>query len=482
MLDPTTLAAYRAAQTAQARAQAVRDSLGSGTLTVELREGASLVYTGTFSGPMTAGSDGSLSASAQLSGLVTTAGTPNAATWTCRIANGSGRYIEGSFGPGGRFTWSQGTLRVGDVVRLDVSILPPGGVIPSWRVGLAQFEWSELAGTAMANFPPSVDPGRDSGGPAAKLDAWCGLAIDTRDSTVWSLANGGHDDYHGNEVMKFTLGADEPEWIEVLESSSGFTIPSDSAYYSDGRPASTHTYYMLQFIEARNRAIRFGVGASSTVGNPKVNIDGFNSTVAVGVNGWDAAGTYPNLPAALQHAVCKNPATEDVFIFIDNGSVQQWTQATNTLSQVNVGYPPVSFNETASAYDTTRDRIFLWIGGGAAIHTFDPATGGFTARTFTGAGAAALNGAAKGGGMVYVPSLDSYLVRLKATGGAVYKIDAATFDVTVITTTGGAAIPATAALSGANENVYGRWLRAPNLGGVVYFPSYAANAWFLATE
>lgn len=485
MLDPTTLAAYRAAQTAQARAQAVRDSLGSGTLTVELREGASLVYSGTFSGPTTAGADGSLSASAQLAGPVTTAGTPNAATWTCRITNGSGRYIEGSFGPGGRFTWSGGEMYVGDTVLLDVSVLPAGGLVPSWRVGLAQWEWAELTGTAMANFPPSIDPGRDSGeGPPAKLNAWCGLAIDTRDSTVWSLANGGHDDYHGNEVMKFTLGEDSPAWIEVLASSSGFTIPSDSAYYSDGKPASTHSYYMQQFIEARNRAIRFGVGSAASVGSPKASIDGFDSTVAAGVNGWDAAGAYPNLPDALQHAVCKNPSTEDVFITISNASVQKWTQATNTLSQVNVGFLPVSFNEAASAYDTTRNRVFLWKGdgAGAALHTFDPATGEFTARTFTGAGAAALNAAAKGGGMVYVPSLDAYLVRLRASGGTVYSINADTFEVTLPATTGGASVPTTALVSGSPENVYGKWLYSPNLGGVVYFPSYAANAWFLATE
>ncbi len=38
--DATTLAAYRAGSTPQGKAQGISDSLGSGTLTVELRDGA----------------------------------------------------------------------------------------------------------------------------------------------------------------------------------------------------------------------------------------------------------------------------------------------------------------------------------------------------------------------------------------------------------------------------------------------------------
>ncbi|MFA7327341.1 MAG: hypothetical protein WC121_11795 [Candidatus Kapaibacterium sp.] len=122
MLDPTTLSAYASGANPAARAQAVRDSLGSGTLTVELRDGETLVYSGAFTGPMVAGADGSLSADVLLSGAVTTGGTPDAATWTCRIRNADGRYVDGAFGPGGRFTFSGGSLVVGQAVRLRVTI------------------------------------------------------------------------------------------------------------------------------------------------------------------------------------------------------------------------------------------------------------------------------------------------------------------------------------------------------------------------
>src|SRR6185312_4574535 len=96
----------------------------------------------------------------------------------------------------------------------------PAG-LPAWRVGQAVGEWRELAGSAMANTPPTVNPGRDSGGPWAKLDAWNGLALDTRDSALWGLALGGHGDYGGNEVMKFPLEIAAPKWIEMLPSDPG---------------------------------------------------------------------------------------------------------------------------------------------------------------------------------------------------------------------------------------------------------------------
>lgn len=480
MLDPTTLAAYRAAQTAPARAQAVRDSLGSGTLTVELREGASLVYSGTFSGPMTAGADGSLSASAQLSGLVTTAGTPNAATWTCRIANGSGRYIEGSFGPGGRFTWSQGALVVGDVVRLDVSIAAAGGAWPAWRQGMAAMQWKELTDSAMSLTPPTVDPGRDSGGPSAKMNAWCGLAIDQRVSKVWSPANGGHDDYHGNEVMSFDLLASAPSWVETLPSSSGFTVPSDTDYYSDGTPVSAHSYYTLQCIESRDRVIRFGVGAAATSGNPKPVVDGFDST---GVGNWDAPGTYPSVPSGYLRTTVKDPSTEDVYGFVNNYSVQKWANATNTWSAVQNEYPPVDFEQAAAAFDSNRSRIFLLKGIGDARHIFDPATGLFTQITLTGPASSAVSGLSVGAGMIFVPTLDAYLVRGGlAGGGAVFKIDAGSFECTELSTAGDSTIQAVAVISGSPENVWSRWLYAPGLNGAVFFPRYDSNAWFLALE
>lgn len=366
----------------------------------------------------------------------------------------------------------------------------PAPGVPAWRANMAINEWRELAGSAMSNFPPTVDPGRSSDGVHAKMDTWCGLSIDTRTSEVWSPANGGHDNYHGNEVDKFDLRADAPGWVEVLRSNTAaeFTIPSSAPRYSSGRPASIHSYYSQQFIERHNRAVRVGTPSPATTATPHFwAMEAFDATVAAGVNGWDAAGTYPAVDSGQgptpDWAVTKNPLTEDLFLMYANNWVKKLTPSASgpggTWAQVSTEPPPMSAYDSASAYDTTRNRIFYFarnVSWGTGIcHTFDPATGHFTARTLSGEPATLA--ASKGGlGMVYVPQLDAYLVRLGTAGGSVYKIDASTFAVTVF---GSAPIPAADTSVGPYENVYTRWLLVPAFTGAIYFPRYNANAWFL---
>lgn len=327
----------------------------------------------------------------------------------------------------------------------------------------------------MSNFPPSVAAGGIVGAPA-KMDAWCGLSIDTRTSTVYSEANGGHADYGGNEVDAMALEVDSPVWVERLPPSAAgtFTPNNDnSARYDNGMPVSAHTYYSQQYIERRNRAMRFGVGAVFQSGYISPAIDGFDTTVSVGTNGWDAADAYPSWPAFDYNVpICKNPKTEDVFAFMANYSVYKWTEAANTTEVLGGGYPPASMQFAATAYDTMRDRIFLLCA--TACHTYDPATLAFTAQTLTGAPASTLLGG--GWGMVYEPALDAYLLIGPDAGGTVYKVDASTFASTVLTTTGSP--PST----NNGQPPYTRFLYAPNLSGVVWYPQYSYNAWFLRTR
>jgi len=361
---------------------------------------------------------------------------------------------------------------------------------PAWAANLTLNQWVELAGTQPNTVPcPHYATSNNSD----RITPWCGLSIDTRTNKIYSLANGGHLDYFGNEVTVLDCGASVPGAWTTLEPGSTFNFlntlvangGSNSARYSDGKVTSTHSYYLQQFIEARNRAFRFGVGSCSTSGFPKSDIDAFDITN----NTWDAAGTWGVIQdvTATGLATCKNPVTEDVYQFCHNKSVQKWTQATRIWSMVNSGFPPVDPGESASAYDTVRNRIFLVRGTASAdliFHTFDPATGLFAAQTPSGPGAAAVTGSRKGAGMIYEPNLDAYLVRFKAAGSAVYKIDAATFAVTQLSTTGGSTITATVDIFG-TENVYGKWLYAPKVGsisGVFYVPAFTSNVWFLRTH
>ncbi len=368
-----------------------------------------------------------------------------------------------------------------------------------WSTDQNVGEWRKITGSAMSNTPPTVNPGRAAGGPSLKLTAWCGLAIDTRTTTLWSLGNGGHDDYHGNEVMKLNLSDNSPVWVEVTPSTpaSAFATPYDASvpnwqgqgnlngYYPDGRPTSAHTYYQHQFVESLNRAMRMGNGASSTVGNPCSNVDGFNCNAAVGTNGWDPAGTYPRIAVAYAGIpTCKNPATEDIYIFLENYYVQKWSPSSPTQMTTVTTNPPNSFYGCASAFDSTRNRIFLLGGTYSECRTFDVSAVTFAARSLSGPAAGSVPLGPQMG-MIYEPTLDAYLVRRRPAGGAVYKINASTFEVTQFTTTGGDAIELTGFLdngAGGSDNVFNRFLYAPLHKGVVYVPHYSSDAWFLKTH
>lgn len=353
-----------------------------------------------------------------------------------------------------------------------LNVIAAASGVPTWRVNQSVNEWREIAGSAMSNFPPAVNPGRAAGGPYAKIDTWCGLCIDTRSNEVWSLANGGHNDYHGNEVMKFTLGANSPVWVEVTPSNTAaqFTIPWNAERYSNDKPTSSHSYGLHAMIETRNRAIRFGNGSGASIGNGFGAVDGFNVLTATGIDGWDSSSTYPNLPVgATGQSAIKDPLTEDVYVLYNNNNLYKWTNATNTWSNLGTPPSPVTGYYVSVAFDSTRRRIFFY--GFTTNHTYDVTTSTWAVRTVTGAAVAA----PEQGGMTYIASADAFYHRQKdVSGGAVTRIDASTFAATSLTTTGGSGVVATA-----GTGIYNRWLYAPTLGGIVYFPRYTSNAWFL---
>lgn len=357
---------------------------------------------------------------------------------------------------------------------------------PQWLQGQQPGEFRQIVGSAMSNTPPSVNPNGKTLPPL--MNNWNGESIDTRTSDIWSVANGGHNDQHSNAIFKLPLSADNPKWIEVLASDSNVPQPTDAPYYPSGRPCSVHSYQTQQVIERRNRAIRFGTTAGATIGNTFRDVNGYDITKGIGVNGWDAPSTYPQIPGTVAVTAglvtVKDPTTEDVYVFVRNSLVYKWTEATNTWAQHNTQIPPKDFLECGAAFDSTRGRIFLIRESATGMrHTYDIATGTFTQQTLTGSAAAAVVGGAKAQGLVYVPELDSYLTRFQAAGGAVYRIDAGTFECSVFATTGGDAIPQGAVLLvGSNENIYYRWLYVPQYRGVIYFPHYSADAWFLRTH
>lgn len=102
--------------------------------------------------------------------------------------------------------------RPGRVVHVRGASQPgSGGPLPAWRQGQAVGEWRQLSGTSLSSVTPTNNPNNKP--LAMRIDPWCGLAVDTTRNVVWSLASGGHDDYHGNEVYRLDLSADAPAWL-----------------------------------------------------------------------------------------------------------------------------------------------------------------------------------------------------------------------------------------------------------------------------
>ena len=315
-------------------------------------------------------------------------------------------------------------------------------------------------------------PSVGQSGPGSKVSAWTGFAVDTRDSSIYSAANGGHMDYAGNEVNRIRLTDNAPTWIESHPSTSVAQVVNNSSHYADGRPTARHTYYGTVVNEVRNRAMVFS-GARWGDGYSLFGLDGFN----LATNEWDSAKTYPDassadLGAANGWATVGHKSTGDVYA-VANYSVLRWSSTTNSWSRL-LANTPIYGQYAASAVDTKRNRI-LFVGGNANDHgVYDMVANTVSNISFSGPNAGSLSG--DGNGIVYDPILDAFLLRKGGAGGTVYRINAQTFNVDTLPTSAGDQVPVT------SNGVWTRFLYVPNLKGIVYFPTYSGGAWFLRTN
>ena len=335
-------------------------------------------------------------------------------------------------------------------------------------------EWRQVSSTALSAGPMAVVtyPPLGNTGPSSKIVAWTGFAVDTRDSSVYSAANGGHADYAGNEVNRIRLSDNVPAWTEARTATPASQVVASVTHYADGRPSSRHSYYGAWVNEVRGRTMLIG-GSPWGIGFGSGGVvDGFN----IGAADWDTAGTYPTGPGndfdSVGFAVVDQKSTGDVFVF-SNYSVLKWSNATNAWTK-RLSNTSIYGQYSASAFDTKRNRAFVVGGNANAAGLYDVAANTLSAVTLTGPNAGSL--ADSGNGMVYDVLLDAYLLKTGAAGGTIYRINAQTFAVDTLTTTGSASVPAT------SNGVWRRFLYVPALKGVVYFPTYQGNLWFLRTN
>lgn len=353
------------------------------------------------------------------------------------------------------------------------------GLQPAWLKGVAIGQWVEIPGSSFARLGPSMTkpPATWSGSDSDIIDAWNGLAVDRRTSTLWSCWNGGHNNIWDNSVNRLTLQANTPVWTRMLAASNVSAVTQTSPRYSDGRPASSHSYTHLHCIEAMNRIVRFGVGAASMQG-------GFCPDCAsygIDTNQEDAINTIAPMPFQSYEtpwSVVSDPSTGNTYLAAYY-TIYKWTAATNSWSNIG-GLKSMKGFGLNGAVDTNRKRA-LFVGGTPGGY-YSPCTPSVLDLATDKLASVTLGGSQPnvlafdyGPGIDYVPELDLFLARTPVAGGLVYSIDPATFAIEPWPSLGGAAIPAP------KVNVFTRFRYLPNLRGIVYVPTYAANAWFLRT-
>jgi len=344
------------------------------------------------------------------------------------------------------------------------------GGTPTWVNALAIGQWYEIPNTAMSSVVPSPQPGGNSG-PASKVGAWTSFVADTRTSKVYSVANGGHSDYAGNEVDVLDLERDQPAWSQVLAPTPNSQLANGQSYYLDGRPTARHTYYGITSNEVDGRIMLFGgaIWCASGCGHAAI------SSYDIAANAYSPSSTHGAMTPIFNGdhgAFSADPSTGDVYATSSNGKFAKWTRSTNTFAEsIPIGPVPGSYY-AASAIDITRGRMLIVGGQGFNRHTYTLATNTFALVTLTGASASSVTGSGQAS-LVYVAALDVFLHRRGGAGGTVLQIDPVTFAVTPFATTDGASVPST--LNGP----FNKFLYVPRLGGAVYVPAYSGNARFL---
>ncbi len=111
--------------------------------------------------------------------------------------------------------------------------------------------WYQVPNSRLDAVLPNPLPDVGYGSPDAITMAWNSGAFDPKRNRFYVLG-GGHADYSGNEVYQFDLAT--LKWSRLTEPTPWASVPhfkkgqAASDIYADGRPASVHTYGMVQYL------------------------------------------------------------------------------------------------------------------------------------------------------------------------------------------------------------------------------------------
>jgi len=276
--------------------------------------------------------------------------------------------------------------------------------------------WCQVPSINMSNVcanPNSTTPALQGNGNTADTSL-CGTTVGAWSGGVWDSANnrflifgGGHTDYNGNEIYAVNFAAN-PITMTLVKNPSNPTGVTDNSTsctgsYTDGNPASRHTYQGLVYLPTTAQMLMTGGSVACGSGAGPVPPETWRLTVS-GLT-WakdNYTGTGPS------HFNSTNYQTDNIDLFDYNSgnvyasdpcfhyyyvlSTKVWTQLDNSCT---------GSTEATAAVDPQRK---LWIEGGlAAVRSSTLVTSQWNISSLTLTGCSQLANAA-GPGISYMPS------------------------------------------------------------------------------
>jgi hypothetical protein len=331
-----------------------------------------------------------------------------------------------------------------------------GGAYPAWREAMTtNYVWHQLVGTdllsAMTGYASPGGTGKNG------VTAYCGAVVRHADSIFMTVANGGHGDYAGNEVIEIDLSQDVPV-AEVtrtpsIEADVNYGLP----YTDDDKPSSRHTYWNNQYDQIEDKVWLLGSPAMYGSGNESEDhVDSWDWTTKQ----YSGAGTYSDLGSAFNtpsSPVCADSDSNVWLLNDSSGTLYKWTRATRSVA--SVASWSVADTYTPMLYDPVRNRLVLFRpGSNGRVWNIGSSSSGNV--TWGGAQSAKVDTYTS---VIYDEVNDKYLLMPWNENNNVYQIDPSTFACTSLSLSGDA--PPAARADG-HDYLYGRFFYLPELGVV----------------
>jgi hypothetical protein len=209
--------------------------------------------------------------------------------------------------------------------------------------------WCQLTGTKIRDVCPNPSPG---GYCEYVVSAWSGAASDTTHDILY-VWGGGHTDYDGNEM--YALDLTTVKMKRLNDPSPPSAVTDCSPLYSDGLPASRHTYDGLTYFAPENAVYAFG-GSVAKCGGLQ------NDTLrfSVGTLAWKQRHNGGPMTTAPGFMTDYDTVTQKIYIHDSNTGIYSYDPVADQFTTLNTN-GPVDYHMTGRI-DPGR-RLFVMMGG-----------------------------------------------------------------------------------------------------------------------